>query len=156
MSGISLEQAVVLFILMLVAQGPSVAAALVGFFKSKAAIEKNTEVTKAGTEAAAVSAKAAATAAATSAKAAATNTAAVSEISRKLNGGIDEAISAAVTPIQMVLSEHTAKDERDKREIKERFDLIEQYIHDRNHDMMNAMATISSNVNILLRLNQEK
>jgi hypothetical protein len=65
-------------------------------------------------------------------------------LDRKLNGGIDSVIKEAVAPVHETLAAHVEQDKKDFGEIKQKFDTIEQYIHARNHDILNAINRQSS------------
>ncbi len=102
----------------------------------KGQIDDNTAVTKAGLVVAATNAQAA-VGAATEAHAAVEQMG--KQLSKKLNGGIDSAIAGAVDPIRVALAEHAA-----------RVDGLEKYIHDRNHDLLDALHTQSTKVDLLI------
>lgn len=88
-------------------------------------ISDNTEITKAGTAAAVETAKSAVEAAA--------DTKQLAEgINKKLNGGVDSAIEAAVAPL------------RDKMEE------VTQYVHKRNHEIIDVINTYSLKVDVAL------
>lgn len=106
-------------------------------------VDDNTKITKEGATAATENAKVAATAAA-SAKVSA------DDVSRKLNGGIDAAMLEAVRPIKESLEAHTIQDARDLKDVKERFDELTKYVHDRNHDILNALQTQSNKLEIVI------
>ncbi len=77
-------------------------------------IDQNTEITKAGTSAAAINAKTAATCAAEAKKA---TESVVMTIEKKMNGGVDVAIEAAIKPIRETLTEHILRYEIDMKAI---------------------------------------
>lgn len=100
-------------------------------------IQENTILTKAATEAAASTAAVAVKSANESREATAEISA---TISKKLNGGIDAAVAQAMEPVQAILKDHDAKIEE-----------LNQYIHDRNHDILSALQSQSNKLEIILK-----
>lgn len=95
-------------------------------------IDQNTLITQAGTQKAVLTADRAATTAETT-------KATVEDISRKLNGSMDEVISTAIAPIVKTIEEHAASDDKYMREINTRFEHLTNYVHERNHDILSAI-----------------
>jgi len=94
-------------------------------------IDANTEITQAGTDAAASNAKEAVHAA---------NSVAIttSSIDKKLNGGLHKAINDAIDPI------------------KGKMEVLEKYVHQRNHDVLDGMQLLSTQMTLLARKLEEK
>ena len=66
------------------------------------------------------------------------------KINSKLNGGVDAAISQAVEPINKMLTEHS-----------NRIELMNTYIHQRNHDILQHLGIQSNRLEaIALMVNQ--
>lgn len=109
-------------------------------------VDDNTEITKVGTDRAAHNAAVAATVAA--------DARAVSEvINQKLNGGID----AAVNSVGDELKKHADRDEKYMAEIDAKFEKLTEYVHQRNHDMLDAMSVQANKLEtVLVVLKQEK
>lgn len=103
-------------------------------------VQTNTTITKEGTEAA--------TTTAAEAKKVAGDLA--ETVTKKLNGGIDAAIVEGVAPVLQVLEKHTEDDLRSLAEIREKFNSLEQYVHARNHDVLNALGIQSNNLTLIL------
>jgi hypothetical protein len=103
-------------------------------------VDANTAMTSAGVKVAASAAKAAKEVAVE-----AKNT--VEGISKKLNGGLEETISAIVSPVRTTLEAH----DQNLEEVKQKFDGLSIYVHQRNHDMLNAMQTLTTQLALLLR-----
>jgi hypothetical protein len=100
-----LEQAVVMFVLMLVAQVPLLVAAVVNWIKSRSTekkLDENTRLTVAGTSAAASTAVIAASAAEDAKRA-------TENISDKINGDLDNRIEKAVGPLRKMVEELTVE-----------------------------------------------
>lgn len=74
---------------------------------------------------------------------------AVEAVNKKLNGGIDEAIQAAVRPIMALLDAHTKQDARDLEEVKAKFDKLEEYDHQRNHKILNVINRVVLGVEVV-------
>lgn len=115
-------------------------------------LDDNTNLTRAGTAAAASNAKAAEQAA-TEAKSTAET------ISKKLNGGIESTIEAAIAPIRAAFIEHAASDERNMAEIRaamnrfvtdEKLSELIEYVHKRNHDILDAVGAQSNRLDVVL------
>lgn len=147
--GMSLDNAFALFILMLVAQVPILVTAIVAFLKNRQAITENTRITKHGSTVAGENAKEAAEATKETKQA-------VEGINKKLNGGIDDAVMKAIKPLQVCLDAHVEKDAKDLAEIKTKFDELFKYAHDRNHDMLNAMQTLTMQNELILEKLKDK
>lgn len=64
-------------------------------------------------------------------------------IDRKLNGGLDVAIADAVKPIQKEFETH-------KTEVNGKLNTLTEYVHQRNHDILNAISVQSNKLNVLL------
>ena len=90
-------------------------------------IDDNTKITK-------ESAAAAVQRADTAVVAATTTKAAVDVIGKKLNGGIDEAITTAVTPLHAAVAN------------------LERYVHDRNHDLLTSLQLQSNRIEAILMM----
>ncbi len=105
-------------------------------------IDDNTKVTKEGAAAAVENAKVAAVTA-TAAKTAAVEM--KEEINKKLNGGMDELIASAVDPIKTMLDDHTYKIEK-----------LDAYTHERNHNIVNALQTLTTQVATLLEFSRKQ
>lgn len=58
---------------------------------------------------------------------------------KKLNGGLDAALEHAISPIRKELASHAQKDEKNMEEIASKFDGLEKYVHQRNHDILDAL-----------------
>ncbi len=98
-------------------------------------VDANTRVTKEGTTEATEHAKVAA-------EAANSVSMTTQSIDRKLNGGLHSAIHAAIDPVRAAMEEH-------KQELNEKMSVLERYVHDRNHDILNATQVLSNQMNIL-------
>lgn len=112
----------------------------------------NTEVTKAGIKVAARD-NTAAVVAATDAKAV------VEVVAKKLNGGLDHAIEKAVDPIkvtlqehQMVISELTEEHAKNMAEVQKQFKEMSDYIHRRNHEILEKFSTTAYGVQAILEM----
>lgn len=147
--GMSLDNAFALFILMLVAQVPVLVTAIVAFIKSKQAmkenkeeLQENTRITQYGSTVAG--------------KTAQETQKAVEGLNKKLNGGIDDAVQKGIEPLRIALDLHTEKDAKDLAEIKTRFEELFKYAHDRNHDMLNAMQTLTMQNELILEKLKDK
>ncbi len=95
-------------------------------------VDANTRVTKEGTTAATEHAKEATEAA----KSVATTT---DTINRKLNGGLHAAIHEIIDPVREV----------DMKSINQKFDGLTAYVHERNHDILNAVQLLTNKMSIL-------
>lgn len=146
----NLESAISTFLLMLAAQTPLLVAALVAYLKGRNAIDENTRLTKAGATAAASSARVAAETAKDAVDAATETKTAIDGISRKLNGGIDRALADAIDPIKATLQAHTEQDAKDLAEVKDKFDTLTEYVHARNHDLLDAMHGQSLKIDLAI------
>ncbi len=117
--------------------------------KVEAKVDKNTELTEAGTSAAAEHAKDAADVA--------------KDVRKRINGGLDHAIAIGVDkgiePLRREVREHAAQDERNMQEIrdsihnkfvtKKEMDEFIKYDHQRNHDMLDKMQAINNNLSVI-------
>lgn len=108
----------------------------------KEKIDHNTVITREGTAVAATNAAVAAVSAAESK--AATHEMSKS-LEKKLNGGIDAAVAQAVDPMKKILDEHTSKIEE-----------LNQYVHKKNHDLLDAMQVQSTKLDSLILLLKEQ
>ncbi len=108
-------------------------------------IDQNTDLTRA-TGAAATNNAAIAATAATDAKDAAL------DINKKLNGGIDSAIRDGIAPIHAALAAHAEQDEKNLAEINTRFKVLTEYVHERNHDIIDAINAQSLKLERVLRV----
>lgn len=106
-------------------------------------IDANTHLTRVGAEAATVSAVA-------STEMATKTGDAVDRIDKKLNGGVDSAIKEAITPVASLLEEHVSKDDTNFEEIKAKFNEVSNYMHVRNHDILNALNKQGLDLKVLL------
>ena len=147
----SLEHALATFVLMLVAQVPIVIAAVVAYIRAKAAIAENTKVTKEGSEKAVTNAKVAADTAKEAKNSVSETKQAVENINKKLNGGLDKALSDAISPIQEALTAHTKQDTKDMEEVKKKFETLSQYVRDRNHDIIEILQKQSITMESILK-----
>ncbi len=102
-------------------------------------IDNNTQLTKAGTTAAV---KTAQTAVATAAEAKEATQNVADSINRKLNGGID----AAIKPVREDLMAH----EKKMAQINQKFVELTDYVHKRNHDVLDALGVLSNRVAAVL------
>lgn len=102
----------------------------------EAKISDNTNITIRGNRAATVAAEQAVVAAS---EARGKSEEIVETINKKLNGGVDAAITSAIEPIQKVVQEHTTKIEE-----------LNKYVHQRNHDIVNALQTNTNKIQILI------
>ena len=115
---------------------------IIGFFTmliklkyAKEAVDANTELTKAGTEAAASNAKEAAVAASSVVLT-------TDSINKKLNGGLHSTINEAIQP--------------ELKTIQDKFDALASYVHQRNHDVLDGMQLLSTQMTLLARKLEEK
>ncbi len=115
-------------------------------------VDHNTKVTEDGTTMAASNAAEAATAS----KSVALTT---DTINKKLNGGLHAAINSAIDPVHKALIAHTEKDANDLAEVKddvaevkEKFDSLVEYVHERNHDILGGMQALSNKMNLVAEL----
>ena len=115
-------------------------------------LDHNTAITQEGAEAAATSARAAETSAKRVAETASDAKTTMDSISRRLNGGIDTAISEAVDPVKAHLEDHVNKFD----ELKSRVEMLDAYIHQRNHDILGGLHVLTTKVGILLERNGSK
>ncbi len=119
-------------------------------------LDQNTKITQDGATAASTNAKEASVNA-KEAKDAATSAAEDTRtIKSKLNGGIDAAIAEGIAPVKTLLEQHTQDDLRNLAEIKAKFDTVEQYMHQRNHDIRGDLQTLTSKLDILLHAQEKK
>lgn len=95
-------------------------------------IDDNTTITVEANQAAVSSAQ-------TAASVASAAKTAVDRIDRKLNGGIDSSIREATDPIHAVLKQHTGRIEE-----------LTDYVHKRNHEVLNALQTQANKVEAVL------
>lgn len=98
-------------------------------------LDNNTSLTKEGTKAAADNA-ATAVKTASEAKEAAVQSARM--ITDKLNGGLDKILSAMITPVREMLAQHM------------------EYVHLRNHDILNALNPLSTKLDVLIEILKQK
>lgn len=112
-------------------------------------IDHNTELTKRGTTAATANAKAAAATAVVAVR----NT---EVLKGKLNGGVDSAVRSALEPIQKLIEDHTAADEKSVGEVNEKLAKLEAYVHDRDHKMRDAIGMLANKLETILSLQQEQ
>lgn len=94
-------------------------------------IDTNTQITRAGASAAVVTAKSAADAAV------ATKVVA-DQINSKINGGIDGAVATAIAPIRKDVDE------------------LSVYVHQRNHDLLNSLQTLTNKMDLILELARQQ
>lgn len=113
-------------------------------------IDTNTIITKAGAAAASNNAREAA-------KSAADAKAATGELAKKLNGGLDHTLQTVIAPIRDALEEHMKKDAEDLEEIKAKvedhkakFDEHVAYVHQRHHDILDAVGVLSNKLTALI------
>ncbi len=99
-------------------------------------IDANTEVTVKGSVEAT---KNAVVAANTAAEAKSATVQVAEDLKKKLNGGIDDAINKAVEPIHKQLREHGIRIEE-----------LNTYVHERNHDILNALQTLANKTEVIL------
>ena len=148
--------------MMLVSQVPLIVAAIVTYIKSRAemaknseAIAENTRITKHGSTVAGENAKEAKSAAQEAVAVAKEVTHAVDgmnqEVSKKLNGGIDDAIQKGIAPVKDILAAHTAQDAKDLAEVKKSFEALEKYVHESNHEMDTTLQIIVNGNALILR-----
>lgn len=103
-------------------------------------LDANTKITKAGVVQA------------TNAASTASETKAVTEVLKnKLNGGVDAAVREGILPVQKALDEHAETDEANMKEINVRFKELTDYVHQRNHDLLNAIGVQSNKIETLLQ-----
>ncbi len=112
-------------------------------------VDDNTKLTKQGTAAAtlhASEAKVAATDAAVAASDAAVAASgakvAAQEVSKKLNGGLDHAIATALAPIREEMKSFVTNDKMEE---------FMKYVHQRNHNLLDAMQAQTSKMALLLQ-----
>lgn len=81
-------------------------------------------------------------------------------LKKKMNGGIDSAISEAITPIQKTLEEHVVIDERNVKDVNDKLETLTEYVHKRNHEILNALQTQSNRIEnirlLMLEMTKEK
>lgn len=112
-------------------------------------LDENTTITRAGTAAAATTALAAAS----SAEDARVATKTMQEsLNQKLNGGIDAAINAAVAPMREALEQNQAN----IKDVTGRFDDLTRYVHQRNHDVLDAMGVLSNRIELVVQMIQQQ
>jgi len=102
-------------------------------------IDTNTRLTQSGADQAT---KTAAIAAETAAQTKDAVEDMAASISKKLNGGLDAAISQAVDPVKAVLNDHG----QTVQALEAKFDDLTRYVHQRNHDILNAMQTLTNQI----------
>jgi hypothetical protein len=107
-------------------------------------IDANTKITQDATTAATDNAKEAANAAITAKDAA-------EKINKKLNGGIEEAIRHGIHPVQVTLEAHVKKDAEDIGDIKKKFEVLSEYVHQRNHDVLDALQGHGLKMDLILK-----
>lgn len=107
-------------------------------------LDHNTQLTKEGTKKAAENARIAADTA-SEAKTAA------QELNERLNGGLEDKIKEIVQPIREDLAAHSRKDDASLEEIRANFQGLEKYVHQRNHDVLNALNVQSLKIDALLK-----
>lgn len=76
----------------------------------------------------------------------------VKTISKKLNGGIDTAIKDGIAPVEKLLKEHAEADESNLKTINQKFEELTNYVHKRNHDVLNALQTQNNKLETLLEM----
>lgn len=120
-------------------------------------IDHNTEITKQGTNQAVESAKEAVHAANNAKET-------VDDINRRLNGGLEKAISLLLYPIQQALMEHITQDTKDITDLKaamkefitdSKLKEFSDYIHQRNHDLLDAMNAQTLQTRLMLAKMEE-
>ena len=98
--------------------------------------------------------------------------AAAVESAQKLNGGVDSAVVNAMAPIHKALMEHIAQNTRDIGELKrvvadlktamadfvssEKLKEFSDYIHKRNHDMLNVLTAQDTKVELILKKMEQR
>ncbi len=107
----------------------------------EAKLDQNTIITRAGVEAAIDNARAAVESAQAAAGIAHSVKETTDNISRKLNGGVDTAISDAVSPVQ----ESIATCNNRLSALDAKLEELSKYVHQRNHDILNAMQVLANN-----------
>lgn len=111
-------------------------------------LDQNTQITRAGQVVATTSAQIAVEAA-TDVKSA---TEAMSRtMERKLNGGIDSAIQNTIEPMQRMMREHSAVDEKNMQEVNKKIEELNTYVHQRNHEILTAMQVQNNKLEIIIR-----
>lgn len=108
-------------------------------------VDHNTAITQTGVEATRKKSEESAVAAVAAKEAA-------QEVNKKLNGGVDAAIKEAIKPLKETLEQHAAADEKNIKEVTDKFDGLEKYVHQRNHDILDAIGTVSNRVAVLTEL----
>lgn len=74
------------------------------------------------------------------------------DVSKKLNGGLDSAISAGVEPLHTALNIHMEQDKNDLAEVKSKLDEVTNYVHMRNHDTLNVLNQLNLKVEVLVKM----
>lgn len=110
-------------------------------------VDANTMLTQEGTASATLHAKEAADTAKQAKDTAKEAATAAQAVSKKLNGGLDHAIAAALKPL---------KEEMAAFVTNEKFSELEKYVHERNHDLLDAMQVLSHKVTLVLKNQEEK
>lgn len=100
----------------------------------EAKVEHNTKITRRGT------------------RETRSNSMKVDDMSKKLNGGIDDAITKAVKPLEETLKEHAAADERNVQEVNLKIEAFKDYVKVRNHDVLDALQGLKNDVRLALEL----
>lgn len=113
-------------------------------------VDENTKITTNSSEVADKNSRAAVE----TAMSAATNTADIKEVTesikRKLNGGIDSAISDAVRPINDKLVTYSEMNDKNVRDMNDKIVKLNEYVRTRNHDMLTALQTLSNQVGAVI------
>lgn len=71
-------------------------------------------------------------------------------IASKLNGGIDDSISKAVAPLKDELQAQYAKSCAELIDVREKFEVLAAYVHQRNHDILNAITAQAARMDLAL------
>ncbi len=116
-------------------------------------VDDNTKITRAVGVAAVTNAQTAATSAA-AAKSATESMA--QDVKKKLNGGIDAAVKEAVDPIQKILADPAATDEQITKEVNAKLERLEEYVHQRQHEVLNALQVQANRIERLIQLAEER
>ncbi len=82
------------------------------------------------------------------------NTAITKETNKKMNGGLDAAIKEGIAPVHQCLKDHIEQDSEDLEEVKTKFQELTAYVHERNHDILEAIGLQSNKLNLLLAANE--
>lgn len=107
-------------------------------------IDANTKITVKGQDDAIKSAAVAAEAATSAAQK-------TEAISKKLNGGIDQAIVEGIAPLKKSLDDHAEKDDQNMKVVTDRLNKLEEYVHDKNHKMDGILQGVSAKLTVILQ-----